>query len=115
MRPMSCAYFMPPARAAVEADMKSVVEHSEELRRQFAGTLDRHGLHLINTFGLAALQAAYDHGEEWLEQVLSYIESNLDYLEEFYRQINEEGRAHVDVVCPHCQANFEWEAVPLGG
>src|SRR5512135_3428738 len=25
--------------------------------------------------------------------------SDLDYLEEFYRQINEEGRAHVDVVC----------------
>ncbi len=41
--------------------------------------------------------------------------SDLDYLQEFYRQINAEGRAHVDVVCPHCQTSFEWEAVPLGG
>ncbi len=45
----------------------------------------------------------------------SLFVNDLDYLQEFYRQINEEGRAHVDVVCPHCQASFEWEAVRLGG
>ncbi len=43
-------------------------------------------MHLLNTFGLVALQAAYDQGEEWLEQVLVYMESNLDYLEEYVRK-----------------------------
>ena len=48
--------------------------------------LDRHDLHLVNSFGLVALQAAYDHGEEWLDQVLSYTEANLDYLKQYLRE-----------------------------
>lgn len=63
-----------------------VIVPNDELRGQFARTLDRHGLHLINTFGLAALEAAYKHGEEWLEQVLAYLEANLDYLERYVRE-----------------------------
>ena len=63
-----------------------IIVPNDELRGRLAQTLDRHGLHLINTFGLEALQAAYDHGEEWLEQVLIYIESNLDYVERYVRE-----------------------------
>ncbi len=63
-----------------------IIIPNESVRSRFAQTLDRHGLHLLNTFGLVALQAAYDQGEEWLEQVLVYMESNLDYLEEYVRQ-----------------------------
>lgn len=45
-----------------------------------------------SSFGLVALQAAYDHGEPWLEQVLLYLQDNLEYLEtyvtEYIPQIN---------------------------
>jgi cystathionine beta-lyase len=63
-----------------------IVVPDADLRGRYAATLDLHGLHLVNTFGLVALQAAYDHGEDWLAQVLPYIESNLDYLEGYVRQ-----------------------------
>ncbi|MGD2207085.1 MAG: phage tail assembly protein [Anaerolineae bacterium] len=37
------------------------------------------------------------------------------YLQDFYRQINENGHTQVEVVCPECQHRFEWESVPQGG
>ena len=35
-----------------------------------------------STFGLIAEEAAYRYGEEWLDQLLPYLEGNLDYFEE---------------------------------
>ena len=37
----------------------------------------------INTLGVIAAQAAYDHGEEWQKQVVAYLDGTLDYVEEF--------------------------------
>ncbi len=53
------------------------------LRLRFKQTLKKNGLFGIGVFGAAALQAAYDHGEDWLEQVLEYLGGNLRYLEQF--------------------------------
>jgi cystathionine beta-lyase len=53
------------------------------LRSKFEKTLRSNGLSGISPFGIVALQVAYDHGEEWLEQVLDYVEDNLRYLEEY--------------------------------
>lgn len=36
-----------------------------------------------NVFGIEALIAAYNEGEEWLEQLLEYLEENRDYLISF--------------------------------
>ena len=36
-----------------------------------------------NPFGIVALEAAYNHGEAWLEQLLEYLEGNLQFLREF--------------------------------
>ncbi|MEX0974009.1 MAG: MalY/PatB family protein [Bacillota bacterium] len=38
----------------------------------------------VNIFGLLAMEAAYRHGDEWLEQVLDYLESNRNYLLRFF-------------------------------
>jgi cystathionine beta-lyase len=56
---------------------------NDELRSRFKKTLKATGLGWAGTFGVVALEAAYDHGEEWLEQVLDYIEANLRCLEEY--------------------------------
>lgn len=32
------------------------------------------------------MEAAYKHGEEWLEEVLEYIEENSDYMEGFIKE-----------------------------
>jgi len=47
--------------------------------------------------------------------VENLFSADLAYLQDFYRKINENGQAQVEVVCPACQNRFEWEAAPLGG
>jgi cystathionine beta-lyase len=53
------------------------------LRATFEKTIESNGLGGVNAFGVAAMEAAYNHGEEWLEQVLVYIEENLHFMEDF--------------------------------
>jgi cystathionine beta-lyase len=60
-----------------------IIIPNHDLRRRFIKTLLSNGLFGINTFGVIALQAAYDHGEEWLQQLLAYVESNLEYLKSY--------------------------------
>lgn len=40
--------------------------------------------------------------------------SDLSYLQEFYRQINENGTGKVETICPKCEHRFEFEVVPQG-
>ena len=40
----------------------------------------------VNVFGLAAMEAAYRHGDEWLEQLLDYLQGNLDTTLEFFAE-----------------------------
>lgn len=39
-----------------------------------------------NLFGRIAMEAAYRHGDEWLKQILEYIEGNLAYLTTFFTE-----------------------------
>jgi cystathionine beta-lyase len=61
----------------------NIIIPDDELRARFQKTLRGTGLGWVGAFGVVALEAAYNHGEEWLEQVLEYIEGNLRYLEEY--------------------------------
>lgn len=54
-----------------------------ELRRKFQKTLRKTGAEMLNIFGLEAARAAYEHGEPWLEELLSYLEGNIDLLTGF--------------------------------
>lgn len=49
-------------------------------------TLTNTGLWLANPFGIAALEAAYNHGEEWLAQLLDYLMTNYKFLCRFVKQ-----------------------------
>jgi cystathionine beta-lyase len=61
----------------------SIIIPNPDLRNRFEATLQSNGLFGINAFGAVALQAAYDHGEEWLEEVLQYVEGNFEYLKAY--------------------------------
>jgi cystathionine beta-lyase len=61
----------------------NIIIPNARLRNTFQRTLDPSGLGSLNLFGIVALEAAYTHGEEWLEQLLAYIQGNFDYLQEF--------------------------------
>lgn len=60
-----------------------IVIPNSNLRVRFEKTLQRNGLVLASSFGLVALQSAYDHGDAWLEQVLIYLQANLEYLKTY--------------------------------
>ena len=51
-----------------------------DLRRKFTGLQRRLHLEGENVCGLAAMEAAYRHGEEWLGELLRYLEGNRDFL-----------------------------------
>jgi len=59
---------------------------NHELRKRYLRA--RKGLvPWVNMMGIVAAQAAYQHGQEWLQQVLIYLEGNRDYL---YNYIHEQ-------------------------
>ena len=43
-------------------------------------------LHMGNIFGTVALEAAYTQGDEWLHQLLKYLEANYSFLERYIKE-----------------------------
>ncbi len=61
----------------------NIIISNPELRSRFEKTLQSTGLFGMNAFGAVAVEAAYNHGEEWLAQALDYLDGNLAYLEDY--------------------------------
>jgi len=55
---------------------------NKELREAFRSQASKGSGH-ANIFGMVAQDAAYNRGEAWLEELLTYLRGNLQYLEEF--------------------------------
>jgi cystathionine beta-lyase len=53
------------------------------LREKYEILLDHVHVGSGNIFGFIAAEAAYNKGEEWLKQLLSYLEGNLVFLQDF--------------------------------
>lgn len=43
-------------------------------------------IHRNNAFSSVAMEAAYEHGEEWLEQLLEYISGNFDFINDYFEK-----------------------------
>lgn len=52
---------------------------NEELRNIYKNSIEAMEIDNINIFGLLGTEVAYNHGEEWLDQLLLYIEDNADF------------------------------------
>ncbi len=61
----------------------TVISSNRRMLRRFKAAVENAGLALANVFGIVASEAAYKHGEEWLEQLLKYIQGNVDFLIEY--------------------------------
>jgi len=57
-----------------------------EIRQAIIHEIDAVGYSQLNVMGLVATQAAYEHGEEWLDAVNKYIKGNIDYVEKFVKE-----------------------------
>ena len=56
--------------------------HRAALKQAFAS------LHIgeSNPFSITAFEAAYRHGEPWLNELLPYLQANLDYVRDYIRR-----------------------------
>ena len=63
----------------------SIIIPDKKLRDNFNEA--KEGLvHGPNLFGLAAMEAAYKYGDEWLEQLLDYLQGNLDFTLDYFKK-----------------------------
>ena len=63
----------------------SVIIPDKKLREKFNEA--RAGVESgINLFGLVAMEAAYRHSDEWLEQLLDYLQGNLDFTLKYFAE-----------------------------
>lgn len=63
-----------------------MVVKNPDLRRDFYNWLEVNEFNspvLISTIGA---EAAYNNGEEWLDQMLAYVEANIDFVEDYARR-----------------------------
>jgi cysteine-S-conjugate beta-lyase len=63
----------------------SIIIPNKKLRDKFNEA--RSGMvHGPNLFGLVAMEAAYRYGDEWLEQLLDYLQLNLDFTRSYFAE-----------------------------
>ncbi len=83
----NCMVFMAPSKTFNLAGLgvSSIIIPNKKLRENFIN-IKTGILPAPNIFGYTALEAAYRYGDEWLEQVLEYIQGNLEYMQEYFRE-----------------------------
>ena len=109
----NCITFMAPSKTFNLAGLRAsaVIIANQKLRDRYvearAGILPQPGI-----FGLVAMEAAYRYGDEWLEQLLDYLQGNLDFLLEYFENnipeikvIKPEGTYLVWLDCRHLGMN----------
>ncbi|MGC4018859.1 MAG: MalY/PatB family protein [Muricomes sp.] len=57
-----------------------------KLRKKFQDVIAAEGYSQVNTMGMAACQAAYEGGWEWLSQLKEYLLENLNFAREFLKE-----------------------------
>ena len=62
------------------AQISNILIHDAEIRRRWDQYSRNLGAREPSPFAIVAAEAAYDGGEKWLEQVLSYLQGNADFL-----------------------------------
>jgi cystathionine beta-lyase len=58
----------------------------DSLRRRYLVAHERAGLDNGNVFGIVALEAAYRHGDVWLDRMLEIYRENIDYVTGFLKE-----------------------------
>ena len=85
---MNSVTFMSPSKAFNMPGLTAshaLIFHPE-LKKQFRKFVEACELDLGHAFAFLAVEAAYTHGTEWLEQCLAYIQGNIDYVDAFLKE-----------------------------
>ena len=81
----NCVTCVSPSKAFNIAGLQiaNIVAETPEMREKIDRAININEVCDVNPFGVAALVAAYNEGEEWLEQLLGYIQDNWQYMKDF--------------------------------
>lgn len=74
----------------------NIVIPNKGIREQFQDALRANGIFGVNPFGMVACRAAYEEGEEWLEQLKIYLHRNLCAMMDLFQQQIQ----HIPVIQP---------------
>jgi len=95
--------------------MSNIIIPNKKLRESFSFSISRqNSLGIPNAFGIVALIAAYEEGEDWLTQVMEYIEDNFRFIKGFLEEklpdvsmVNPEGTYLAWINCSNLVMNDE--------
>lgn len=79
--------FMAASKTFNIAGLKSSyhIIQNENIRAQYQEFLRKSELDTAHVFATGPVATAYSEGEEWLGQMLEYVEANIDYMEEYLK------------------------------
>lgn len=79
--------FIAPSKTFNMAGLASSICYVPDpnIKKQFFGFLDANELSLGTLFAYVAADAAFSKGEEWLQQLLSYLQGNIDFTEDYLK------------------------------
>lgn len=63
----------------------NIIISNPNLREKFVEEMDKIAVGMIGPMGIAACEAAYRGGREWLDELLIYLEGNREYIREFLK------------------------------
>ena len=80
--------FMAPSKTFNIAGLGSSICYiaNPDLRKRFFGWLDALGVAGGNIFAFTAAEAAFKQGEEWLQQMLTYLHGNVQTLDNYLKE-----------------------------
>lgn len=85
---MNSLVFMSPSKAFNMPGLASsfAVIENDELRQRFQTYMEASEFSEGHLFAYLSVAAAYSHGTEWLEQVIAYIQGNIDFTENYLKE-----------------------------
>jgi len=83
-----CVVFMAPSKTFNVAGLSTayVIIPDVRLLGIYKNTLNREELSLGNLMGNVALESAYRNGEDWLNQLLDYLQDNISFIDRYLKE-----------------------------
>ena len=64
----------------------NIIIANEKMREAFHKVKMANGVNDPNIFGLDACEAAYTYGHQWVDELVDYLQANIDYMTEFFKE-----------------------------
>lgn len=66
--------------------ISNILIPNPELKRKFKYQMDAAGISQLNVLGLVACEAAYEHGEEWYQEMKAYVKENIEFVKQYVEE-----------------------------